>query len=239
MFNPCNLYGMEIKILVWPIAFLFCGSIHSQTAHEWMRQGEKDYLNNNFESAAQKYTNAAAQEEDGRAYYNLGNALYAQGKYEDAYAAYQKSLETAENDNLQFKNWHNSGNTLARQQKYKEAVEAYKNALKLKPEDVATKQNLMRALRQMPPPQQQQQKKQQKEKDASEDQDQKKQPQNQEGEQKDQAPKEQEQQRQQPKEINKQEAERLLKAVQKEDEEVQKKVKKKKAEPGNRPIKDW
>lgn len=219
-------------------AITFCGSVSAQTAHEWMLQGEKDYFKKDFESAAQKYSNAAGAEQDSRAFYNLGNALYEQGNYEDALAAYQRALEDKENQDLQFKSWHNSGNTLAQQQMYKEAVEAYKNALKLKPDDLETKQNLIRALRQMPPPQQQQQQQNQDQDQNQDESDQQPSPPS-ESQDPQKEPQNQPQQEAGPKEMNAQEAERLLKAVQKEDEEVQKKVKKKKADPGNRPLKDW
>ena len=239
LFNLGNSTGMEAKILIICAAIAFCGSIKAQTAHEWMLQGEKDYFKKDFEAAAQKYSNAAGTEQDPRAFYNLGNALYEQGNYEDALAAYQRALEAKDNPDLQFKSWHNTGNSLAQQQKYKEAVEAYKNALKLRPDDLETKQNLIRALRQMPPPQQQQQQQQQEQEHEQE--------QEQEQNDSESSPQQQQQEQQQnqpqqpsdPKEMNAQEAERLLKAVQKEDEEVQKKVKKKKADPGNRPLKDW
>lgn len=236
LFNLGNSTGMEAKILIIGAAIAFCGSIKAQTAHEWMLQGEKDYFKKDFEAAAQKYSNAAGTEQDPRAFYNLGNALYEQGNYEDALAAYQRALEAKDKPDLQFKSWHNTGNSLAQQQKYKEAVEAYKNALKLRPDDLETKQNLIRALRQMPPPQQQQQQQQEQEQEQEQN-DSESSPQQlqQQQEQEQNQP----QQPSDPKEMNAQEAERLLKAVQKEDEEVQKKVKKKKADPGNRPLKDW
>jgi len=66
--------------------------------------------------------------------FNVGDALYKQGKYEEAAQELGRVVES-ENQNLNAGAYYNLGNTFFRQEKYQEAVGAYKKSLMLNPKD--------------------------------------------------------------------------------------------------------
>jgi tetratricopeptide (TPR) repeat protein len=77
--------------------------------------------------------------------FNVGDALYKQGKYDEAAQALGRVLES-ENQSLSAGAYYNLGNTFFRQEKYQEAVGAYKKALMMNPNDQDAKVNLELAL---------------------------------------------------------------------------------------------
>lgn len=173
--------------------------------------------------------------------YNLGDALYKQGRYDEAAQYFQNSLQYAKEDrDLSAKALYNIGNSFVKKEKYKEAVEAYKNSLKLNPKDAEAKYNLSYALEKL---KQQQNQNQQNKNDQNKDQnkDQKKDDQQKDQEKnnqdkkqdqdKNEQNKQQDQQNQpQPKknEISKEQAEQILNAFKNNEAELQKNLRKKK-----------
>lgn len=164
-------------------------------------------------------------------HFNLGDAYYKQGRYDEAIQAYKNSLQFTEDKSKQSEVYHNIGNSLLKQQKYPESVEAYKNALKNKPKDLDTKYNLSYALDKMRQQQQQQQQnKNDKNKDKNKDQQQNQNQQNQD--QKDKNKDQQKQQQQQQKnQISKDEAQRILDALKNNETDTQKKLRRAKGKP--------
>ncbi|HEX3074184.1 MAG TPA: tetratricopeptide repeat protein [Ignavibacteriales bacterium] len=175
--------------------------------------------------------------------YNLGDALYKQGRYDEAAQYFQNSLQYAKDDReLSAKAFYNIGNTLTKKEKYKEAVEAYKNSLKLNPKDAEAKYNLSYALEKLKQQQNQnQQNKNDQNKDKNKDQNkdqQKNQDKNNQDKNKDQNKKDQhdknkqDQQNQQPQpkknEISKEQADQILNAFKNNEADLQKNLRKKK-----------
>ncbi len=78
--------------------------------------------------------------------FNLGDAYYKQGRYDDAIKSYQSALSETESSAQKAKVFHNIGNSLLKDKKIKESIGAYKNSLKLNPNDEETKYNLSYAL---------------------------------------------------------------------------------------------
>jgi len=78
------------------------------------------------------------------AYYNLGNALYKQGKLEEAIAAYHQTIQL--NPTLA-PAYYNLGIALYKQGKLEEAIAAYRQAIQLDPKDAAAYYNLGIALK--------------------------------------------------------------------------------------------
>jgi Ca-activated chloride channel family protein len=133
---------------------------------------------------------AAARAEDPTARFNLADALYKNGRFEDAAAIYGslgQSPELPVAGSARF----NLGNALFERQDYPGAIAAYRDALELLPGDEDARRNLELALRRLQEQQQQQQQQQQDQQD-----------------QQDQGEKEQQQQRQQEGENRQQEPRR-------------------------------
>ena len=172
--------------------------------------------------------------------YNLGNAYYQQGKFDDAAHQFENAAGTKSIDKeQQAKSFHNLGNTYVKNKKFDEGVSAYKEALKLNPNDNDTRYNLAYAKSMLQ--QQQQQKKDDKNKDKNQDKDKKdkdKDKQNQDKQDKDkqEKQKQQEQKQDQAKEdqqkkeqgkkekISKEDAEKILQALNNEEKKAQKKL---------------
>lgn len=79
-------------------------------------------------------------------YFNLGDALYKQGRYNEALEALKKSYSLAKTNKQKESVYYNVGNTLLKAKKYAESIDAYKNALKINPKDLDAKYNLSYAL---------------------------------------------------------------------------------------------
>lgn len=74
--------------------------------------------------------------------YNLGNAYYKKGNFEEALYRHQQAAKATTSKSDKHKAYHNIGNILMQNKKCKEAVEAFKNALRNDPTDNETRYNL-------------------------------------------------------------------------------------------------
>lgn len=223
--------------VIFGLLSFFC--VNAQDAHSYLRIADEAYENKEYEKASQYYEGALRKERSGQALYNKGNALFKMENYKEAADLYRQSIEVTDNDDLRFKNYHNQGNAFALEGDFEKAVEAYKNALKINPDDKGTKENLVRALRQMPPPPPKSEKEQQqKEGEEKKEQEEKgqKQDKDKDGEEEKESPASAGDRKEG---LSPEEIERLLKAAEQEDRSVQKKLKKKKESQKARPVKDW
>lgn len=108
-----------------------------------MHKGNKNFDEKNYDEASQLYSEASQQKaKDFGSHYNLGNAFYRKGMYEDAIAQYEKSLEYAENEGQRVSALYNMGNAYFQQGNSKKAVDSYKKALKLDPNNDKILHNL-------------------------------------------------------------------------------------------------
>jgi len=78
--------------------------------------------------------------------FDLGNALHKLSQFEEADAAYRRTLKT-KSSGLAAKAWYNLGNNYLQQGKFAEALPPYQEALKKSPRDEDTLNNLALALR--------------------------------------------------------------------------------------------
>jgi Ca-activated chloride channel family protein len=132
-------------------------------------EGTKAYKNGNDPKALEAFGKAAAaRPADLRARFNLADALYKNGKLDDAKAIYE-ALATDERSPLAPAARYNLGNTLYQKKDYAQAARAYRDALRLSPGDGDTRRNLELALRALKEEKQRQQQKGE-EKKPSEDQ---------------------------------------------------------------------
>jgi len=111
------------------------------------RKANEAYENGNYEEAEQLYLSAIEQNpDDGRLYFNLGNAQAKQGKIEEAIQSYMEFRGLATSPQDKAKAEYNIGTLLAEAKKWKPSATHFKNALKLNPTDFDAKHNLERAL---------------------------------------------------------------------------------------------
>ncbi|MFH1962862.1 MAG: tetratricopeptide repeat protein [bacterium] len=118
-------------------------------------KGNRFYCKSKFNQAEELYSKAASRKE--MAAYNLGNALYKQGKFMMSERVFNALIQT-KNEKFKEKVYYNQGNAQFRQGNYKSAVSSYEQALKIAPEDKDTKYNLSLAKKmlKMPPKSQKQ-----------------------------------------------------------------------------------
>jgi Ca-activated chloride channel family protein len=214
-------------------------------------EGRKQYKEGNAPKALEAFTQAqAARPGDPRTQFNLADAFYKSGKFDEAQQRYEPLARDARSP-LAAPARYNLGNTLFQQQDYAGAVRAYRDALRLTPGDPDTRHNLELALRAQQQQQKQQQQKQQqdqKNKDQQQDQkqnqqqDQKKQDQKQAGGQRPERPKSEEEKERERFEketgMPKERAMQLLDALQQNEKAQQKKLQAARQKPA-RHGKDW
>ena len=208
-----------------------------------IREGNKLYEKG--EEDAAKYTEAEiayrkALEADAhspQATMNLGNALYKQGKGQDALDQYQLIIHDETDPKRLATAWHNAGNVCMQGQDYASAVQAYRQSLINNPSDDETRYNLAMAQALLKAQQQQQQQEQQQDqKEEKKDEQQQEQQQQQQNQQEQQQPEEQQQEQ-----MSQEQAQQLIDALMQDEQEVQEKVKQLQMMKGQRSKtnKDW
>ncbi len=235
MVNNWSLYSVGLKRATVFILFLIGAfALQAQSVHQALQLGDSQYLRDNFKEAEKAYRVAADLEfSNPKALYNLGNALYQQGKWADAAERFGQADKYAAIKADAADAMHNLGNASMKQQKFKDAVASYENSLRLRPGDANTKMNLQMAKKKLKEAEQKEKDKQQQQQQNKQDQDQDQQPQNKQDQQpQDQQPQDQQQnqsgnpqeqpqqpEQPQPGKMKKEEAQRLLEtAVDPEDQ---------------------
>ncbi len=223
--------GNRKFIFLYLLAFTFLNSNSLKAQSEerkLIRDGNKLYNGKKFSDAEVDYKKSLNLNKNSvPGNYNLGNAYYKQGKFDEASQQYQNVLSNKDlNDDQKAKAFHNIGNSLLESKKFPESINAYKNALKLNPKDNDTRYNLAYAQSMLQ--QQQQQQKQGDKNDQKKNQDNKDQ-QKKEQQSKDQQKQEKQEQKQaqEKKNISKEDAEKILQALNNDEKNTQKKLIKK------------
>lgn len=210
----------------------------TQSERKYIRKGNNAFEKQAYTESEINYRRAAEKSSDSyKAIFNMGDALYKQGKYQEAAEKFTSLANRELPDNKLAKAYHNLGNSLLQSDKIKESIEAYKNALKLNPNDIETKHNLTYALNKLREKEQQKNKNQNNKNNQDQNnknkqnQNQNQQNQNQQKQQNQQQKQDKQEERQQPQKnrISKQDAQRLLQALENDEKELQEKLKKKKA----------
>jgi Ca-activated chloride channel family protein len=198
-------------------------------------QGREQYTDGDHPQALASFEQAVARRPaDARLRFNLADALYKNGKYQEAVAAFQ-ALAGDAGSPLAAPARHNLGNALFQQGNYPGAVAAYRGALELAPDDLDTRRNLELALRAIEEQKQQEKQQQQQDKDKQDRDDKNQQQQQQQNN--DQQKQDQQQQQQRPKSeqekeqqrfqdetgMSKERAMQLLDALQRAEKDEQKK----------------
>ena len=228
------------NILLFVLGIMFPALSYSQQEKKYIKDGNEQYNKSDFNAAEKQYSKALSKNKDSyKGTFNLGDAYYKQGKYEEAANQFQLLTHRATAKDTLAKAFHNLGNSLLKSKKYPECVDAYKNALKCNPNDQDTRYNLACAQQYLKQQQQQQQQKDKKDdkKDEKKDKKEDKKEQEKEKEKKD---KKQDKQQEQKDKISKEDAKRLLDALQNDEKGLQDKMKKGKSKGVKTEIeKDW
>ncbi len=217
------------------------------------------YKTEQYDDALNIFRDAALENPDSPyLHYNIGNTLYKQGKFEEAFPEFEKVLSAKDAD-LHFRSYYNMGNTLYRMKKLPEAIQSYTKALELNPDDYDSKHNLEYVRQQLKKQEQEQQDQQnQDNQDKNQDQEQKdnqnQDQENKDGKQEQQEQQEQDQQKQdenkedqqeqqqqqqgEQKEMTREEAEKILNALKNDEKDLQKQ-RKMKSNAKVKVLKDW
>jgi len=235
---------MKIFLILFSVAIGLSTPLYSQELRELINDGVDHYKDNKFSDAEVKFKKGLEKApENFVPNFNLGDAYYKQGRYDEAIKSFQSALIGTENNNFKSRVYHNIGNSLLKSQKVKESIEAYKNALKLNPNDQDTKYNLSYALSLLNNQNNQQQQNKDQQNQDQKDKNQKDQNKDQNN-QKDKNKPNQDQKAQQDNlkpeknKISKEEAERILQALKNNEKDLQKKLRKKVGVPV-KTDKDW
>ena len=110
-----------------------------------IRSGNKAYEALDYAAAEQDYRQAQIDTPtSAEAAFNLADALYKQGRYEEAENTLKALSEKPEALTAEqaAKVYHNLGNAQFQQQKLSEALESFKQSQRINPDDLETKYNL-------------------------------------------------------------------------------------------------
>ena len=99
-------------------------TVLGQSSHKLLRQGNKFYDIEEFGLAEEKYRKSQLEENQSKTSFNLGNALYKQGRFEEAAEEFQKATAGSMENIEKAKVFHNLGNAQLQAQKLEEALNA-------------------------------------------------------------------------------------------------------------------
>lgn len=112
-------------------------------SNDYVYEGNNLVNEDDYISAEMEYRKAISENPNSIAgAYNLGNAYYTKGSFDEAVFRLEQAAKTATSKSEKHKAFHNIGTILMKGKKCKEAVEAFKNALRNNPADDETRYNL-------------------------------------------------------------------------------------------------
>ncbi len=228
------------KIIIISLGIFMTYSLWAQQERKFIRKGNQAYEKKEYNKADIQYRKALEKNNNSfEAKFNIGDALYKQGKYEEATQQFQSITSLAKTKEEKAKIYHNMGNSLLQTHQQianadtngylQKSIDAYKMALKNNPEDMDTKYNLSYALKMLRKQQQQQQQNKDNKQQQQQNKDNKQQQQNKDNKNKEKQDQKQQQQNQEQK-MSKKDADRLLKALQQNENKLQDKLKKQKSQ---------
>ena len=200
-----------------------------------LKAGNKEYKQEKYTESEISYRKALeANPQSTDAAYNLGAALYKQGKFPEALQQYQTVINSEEDTKKLAATYHNIGNVFMSQQDYAKSIAAYKQSLKKDPANNETRYNLALAQKLLSDQEEQDQNKDDKQDQENQEQDKKDQEQ-QNQDQKEEQQKDQEQQQdkedktqqeqQENEQMSQDNAQQILDALLQNEKDTQEKVK--------------
>lgn len=111
-----------------------------------MNRGNEAYREQNYDDATDAFHQVTLEKPSySTAFYNLGTALYKNGRYQQAATAFQNAIIKI-NVTDKAAVYYNLGNAQFQMHDLNSAIESYKHSLRLNPNDIDTKHNLALAL---------------------------------------------------------------------------------------------
>lgn len=197
-----------------------------------VRSGNRAYKKGDTERAEVDYRRALEENPESLfARYNLGNAVFKNGRAEEA-SNIVKGLDSLADEPLKANIYHNLGNYSLDQKKYQEAIEQYKSSLRINPSDMETKSNLAYAQKML---------KREQDKNQNQNKDNQDKNKDNKDQNKDNEEQNRENQNQKQPQITPQSAQQMLQAIQNKERETQEKVNKERAKAlqGRQKEKNW
>ena len=210
------------------LLFMAFGSFYSfsQENYSNIKKGIKYFENKNYSEAEAKFRKVIENKDTVmEAYFNLGNAIYEQQRFEEARESYEKALVFSKTKIEMAEVSYNIGNTFMAEKKWEDAIKYYKQSLRNNSKDLDAKYNLAYAQEMLAEEQQQQE--QNKDKEDQKDGDKKEEPKEEKSEdKKDKGEEKQDEEgKPKPQKLTKEEAERLLRAIESQEQKLQDKKK--------------
>ncbi len=200
------------------LTLILAGFLLAASSLNDARKANEAFQEGDYELAAQLYRQAIDQNpEDGRLYFNLGNALSKAGQTEAALEAYEEYRKLAEESEQQALADYNKGKVFTDLEEYDQALSHFRDALRKNPEDADARHNYELAKQKKQEQQQQEQNQDSQSEDDEQDgeQDQEQQD-NQQQDSSQQPPQDQQpdgEQQPQPQNMSQEEAENILDAL--------------------------
>lgn len=160
---------MRYILMMMLISFLLTTEVFSDEKKSLIREGNKLFKEEKFNDAEIKYRKAQEIEYGYKSTFNLGDALYKQGNFEEATQKFKELTSQNLDKNTLAKVNHNLGNSYFKAGNYEESLKSYKDALKLNPKDSDTRYNLELARQMIKVQQENQKNENQKNKDDKQD----------------------------------------------------------------------
>lgn len=127
------------------VAFLLmlsCIAASAQVDRREVRSGNRQFKKGRWQNAEIEYRKALVKDSlSFAANYNLANALYKEGNYEEAGKSLERLKEVAPMSDRAADYFYNQGNTAAQKKDWNAAVEAYRQSLLKNPGDMDAKEN--------------------------------------------------------------------------------------------------
>lgn len=125
------------------IVFVSFGVLSAQsTYNELIYKGNKKFNQKEYDASSEEFVDAVKMNEKNfTGHYNLGNALYKSGKFEEAKEEYKKAQSLAQNKDDKAAALHNLGNAYMKTNDSEKAAQSYKESLKQNPYSDATRKN--------------------------------------------------------------------------------------------------
>jgi peptidoglycan-associated lipoprotein len=134
---------MKFKSIVFLLSLFVATSVHAQK--NFMKEADKDFTNESYFDASQKYMKAAAKtkkkEEKALAYFKAGDCYRFLLDHKNAQDHYQKAIDLGYNDQNP-EVYKNMAEMIRQQGEYKKAQDAFEKYLAIKPADKEAKKGL-------------------------------------------------------------------------------------------------